>query len=333
MSLLQIDNLRISLDSGGRRATVIDDISLGIEPGETLGLVGESGSGKSVTALSILRLLPQPVMQVESGRIIFNGEDLLKLPRTAMQKLRGDRIAMIFQDPMTALNPVHTIGRQIEEVLELHRPTMNAPQRRTRAIELLERVGMPAPQERIAAYPHQLSGGMRQRVTIAMALACDPALLIADEPTTALDVTVQAQVLRLIKQLQRDSNMAVLFITHDLGVIAETCDKVAVMYAGRVIEHANVRDLFAQPHHPYTQGLMNSLAARAPMPQQPLPAIPGQVPDVHERPAGCAFSNRCARRTDICAMLPPLDAITPQHFAACFHPLNAPSTHSAETRL
>lgn len=331
MSLLQIDGLRISLNSGGRRANIIDNLSISISEGETLGLVGESGSGKSVTALSVLRLLPQPVMRIESGRIVFNGEDLLQKSPAAIRKLRGDRIAMIFQDPMTALNPVHTIGRQIDEVLVLHRPQMDKTQRLARVIELLEKVGLPAARERLGAYPHQLSGGMRQRVTIAMALACDPALLIADEPTTALDVTVQAQVLRLIKQLQRESGMAVLFITHDLGVIAETCDKVAVMYAGRVIEQADVRALFAQPHHPYTQGLMNSLAARAPVPQQPLPAIPGQVPDVHERPAGCAFANRCTRRTDICATLPPLDAISPDHFAACFHPLNAP--HSAATEL
>jgi peptide/nickel transport system ATP-binding protein len=272
-------------------------------------------------------------MEIIGGRILFNGENLLQLKPEAIRKLRGDRIAMIFQDPMTSLNPVHTIGRQIEEVLVLHRPQMNREKRVARVVELLERVGLPAARERLGAYPHQLSGGMRQRVTIAMALACDPALLIADEPTTALDVTVQAQVLRLIKQLQRESGMAVLFITHDLGVIAETCDTVAVMYAGRVIEHANVRDLFAQPHHPYTQGLMNSLAARAPVPQQPLPAIPGQVPDVHERLAGCAFANRCGYRTDICATLPPLDTITPHHLAACFHPLNAPSTLASETRL
>jgi peptide/nickel transport system ATP-binding protein len=330
--LLDIDSLHISVDSRSGRFPVLENISLALNAGETLGLVGESGSGKSVTALSILRLLPKPVMQIESGRIVFNGQNLLELKPEAIRKLRGDRIAMIFQDPMTALNPVQTIGRQIEEVLVLHRPAMNAAQRQARVIELLDRVGMPAPRERLGAYPHQLSGGMRQRVTIAMALACDPALLIADEPTTALDVTVQAQVLRLIKQLQRESGMAVLFITHDLGVIAETCDKVAVMYAGRVVEQANVRDLFAQPHHPYTQGLMNSLAARAPVPQQPLPAIPGQVPDVHERPAGCSFANRCTRRTDICATLPPLEAIEPHHLAACFHPLNAPARADAEVR-
>lgn len=320
--LLHIESLRVSVESGGSRFPVLDNISLTLKTGETLGLVGESGCGKSVTALSVLRLLPQPVMHVESGRIEFDGADLLQHTPKAMQQLRGDRIAMIFQDPMTALNPVQTIGRQIEEVLVLHRPQMKTAQRRTRVLELLNRVGMPAPQERLGAYPHQLSGGMRQRATIAMALACEPALLIADEPTTALDVTVQAQVLNLIRDLQRDSGMAVLIITHDLGVIAETCDHVAVMYAGRIIEQADVRSLFAQPRHPYTQGLLNSLAARAPALQQPLPAIAGQVPDVHERPAGCAFANRCERRTAICAQLPPLTEIAPAHFNACFNPTN-----------
>ena len=326
--LLHIDSLRVSVANSSGRFPVIDNISLSLNAGETLGLVGESGCGKSVTALSILRLLPQPTIQIESGSIYFNGEDLLKKSHDAMRQLRGDRIAMIFQDPMTALNPLHTIGRQIEEVLVLHRPQMNATQRRTRVLELLDRVGMPAARERLSAYPHQLSGGMRQRATIAMALACEPALLIADEPTTALDVTVQSQVLSLLKDLQRDSDMAVLFITHDLGVIAETCDHVAIMYAGRVIERADVQTLFAAPQHPYTHGLLNSLAARAPVPQQPLPAIRGQVPDVHQRPAGCAFANRCSRRTDICVQLPPLQATSvanthADHVVACFHPVTA----------
>jgi peptide/nickel transport system ATP-binding protein len=340
--LLQIENLRVSVTSGdgngSGRFPVLDDIALTLRAGETLGIVGESGCGKSVTALSILRLLPQPVMRIDGGRVLFDGIDLLQQPAEAMHRLRGDRIAMIFQDPMTALNPVHTIGRQIEEVLLLHRPQLKAAQRRERVVELLERVGLPAPHERLGAYPHQLSGGMRQRVTIAMALACEPALLIADEPTTALDVTVQAQVLGLIRQLQRDSGMAVLFITHDLGVIAETCNRVAVMYAGRVIETADAQALFARPRHPYTQGLLDSLAARAPHPQQPLAAIGGQVPDVHERPAGCAFANRCARRTDICLQRPALTAISAQqgdadqHQAACFHPLGNAQDDDGEAR-
>jgi peptide/nickel transport system ATP-binding protein len=317
MSLLEIDELQVSVAIGQVRAPVIDGISLRIEPGQALGLVGESGCGKSLTALSVLRLLPQPALRIEGGAIRFGGQDLLQLSPEAMRALRGDDIAMIYQDPMTALNPVHTIGRQIVEVLALHRPRMKPAQRLRRAIELLERVGMPAPAERLGAYPHQLSGGMRQRVTIAMALACEPKLLIADEPTTALDVTVQAQVLGLIRELQRESGMAVLFITHDLGVIAETCERVAVMYAGRIAEQAGVAQLFERPSHPYTRALLASLPALA-VPQQPLPVIGGQVPPVGQRPAGCAFANRCAWRIDRCAERPPLFEVEDGHHSACF---------------
>ncbi len=317
MSLLQIDNLVVTVAANGKRWPVIDDLSLSIDAGETLGLVGESGCGKSLTALSILRLLPQPVLRIESGSIRFDGRDLLTLTPREMQALRGDRIAMIFQDPMTALNPVQTIGRQIEETLLLHRPQMRPAQRRERCIELLQRVGMPAPAERLAAFPHQLSGGMRQRVTIAMALACEPTLLIADEPTTALDVTVQAQVLSLIKSLQREFGMAVLFITHDLGVIAETCEHVAIMYAGRIAEQASVADLFAQPSHPYTRALLASLPALARAPQTALPAIAGQVPAVDQRPLGCPFANRCDWRIDDCDRRPPLVEIGDSHASAC----------------
>jgi peptide/nickel transport system ATP-binding protein len=321
---LQLNNLRVSVSASvngskdGRRWPVLNDITLTLSDGEILGLVGESGCGKSVTALSVLHLLPQPTMRVDSGEIIFNGTDLLALDAKKMQQLRGNNIAMIFQDPMTALNPVQTIGKQIEEVLLLHRPQWNQQKRRKRIIELLERVRIPAPAERLDAYPHQLSGGMRQRVMIAMALACAPQLLIADEPTTALDVTVQAQVLQLMKELQRESNMAVLLITHDLGVIAETCQRVAVMYAGRIVEHASVEELFAEPRHPYTQGLLASLPARAEKPQIPLATIGGQVPDIDARPAGCAFSNRCAWRTDACNEVPPLNGSS-DHAVACFH--------------
>jgi peptide/nickel transport system ATP-binding protein len=318
---LQISNLCVSVDNGGRdqrRWPVLHGISLQVASGEIVGLVGESGCGKSVTALSVLRLLPQPTLRVDSGEIIFDGIDLLTLGAEKLQQLRGNTIAMIFQDPMTALNPVQTIGKQIEEALLLHRPQWNKRQRRERTIELLERVRIPAPAERLGAYPHQLSGGMRQRVVIAMALACAPQLLIADEPTTALDVTVQAQVLELIKELQRESAMAVLLITHDLGVIAETCQRVAVMYAGRIVEQADVAELFAQPRHPYTQGLLASLPARAARPQIPLATIGGQVPDIDARPTGCAFSNRCKWRTEICAEVPPL-AGDAKHAVACFH--------------
>jgi peptide/nickel transport system ATP-binding protein len=318
---LQINNLRVSVDNGSKNGTrwpVLHDISLQLAAGEMLGLVGESGCGKSVTALSVLRLLPQPTLRVDSGEIFFNGTSLLTLNADKLRQLRGNTIAMIFQDPMTALNPVQTIGKQLEEVLLLHRPQWNKQKRRERIIELLERVRIPAPAERLDAYPHQLSGGMRQRVMIAMALACEPQLLIADEPTTALDVTVQAQVLELIKELQRESAMAVLLITHDLGVIAETCQRVAVMYAGRIVEQAGVEELFAQPRHPYTQGLLASLPARAERPQIPLATIGGQVPDIDARPAGCTFSNRCAWRTDICGEVPPLNG-DDNHAVACFH--------------
>jgi peptide/nickel transport system ATP-binding protein len=320
MSLLRIDNLCVSV-AGNRsdvRWPVLSDISLQVAAGETLGLVGESGCGKSVTALSILRLLPQPTLRIDSGSIAFDECDLLNLNAEQLRDIRGDRIAMIFQDPMTALNPVQTVGAQIDEAMRLHRPQMNKQQRRQRAIELLERVRMPAAEQRLDAYPHQLSGGMRQRVMIAMALTCDPQLLIADEPTTALDVTVQAQVLELISELQRESNMSVLLITHDLGVIAETCQRVAVMYAGRIVEQASVEQLFAEPRHPYTRALLGSLPARATQPQTPLATIAGQVPPIDARPAGCAFSNRCAWRTEQCAQLPQLESEN-DHAVACFN--------------
>ena len=328
MSVLTISNLCVSVESDGKRRPVLDNISLSIAQGEMLGLVGESGCGKSVTALSILRLLAQPVLRIDSGEILFHekessGKNLLSLSPEQLRALRGDRIAMIFQDPMTALNPVQTIGRQLEEVLLLHRADWDKRKRRQRIIELLDRVRIPAAAQRLDNYPHQLSGGMRQRVMIAMALACEPQLLIADEPTTALDVTVQAQVLQLIQELQRDMQMAVLLITHDLGVIAQTCDRVAVMYAGRIVEEATVADLFAEPRHPYTRGLLNSLPARANMTQTPLATIGGQVPAIDARPRGCTFANRCGFRTDICSQLPVLentaDAENTEHTVACFN--------------
>ncbi|MFT3931269.1 MAG: ABC transporter ATP-binding protein [Spongiibacteraceae bacterium] len=330
MSVLTISNLCVSVaeqkgsaSDKKKRWPVLDNISLSIESGEMLGLVGESGCGKSVTALSVLRLLPQPVLQIDSGEILFSEntderKNLLALSPTGLRALRGDRIAMIFQDPMTALNPVQTIGRQLDEVLVLHRPDWSKPKRQQRIVELLDRVRIPAAAQRLGDYPHQLSGGMRQRVMIAMALACEPKLLIADEPTTALDVTVQAQVLQLIQELQRDMQMAVLLITHDLGVIAQTCNRVAVMYAGRIVEEATVADLFVQPRHPYTRGLLNSLPARALQTQIPLATIGGQVPAIDARPHGCAFSNRCAYRTETCAQPPVLES-NDQHAVACFH--------------
>ncbi len=319
MTLLDVRHLQASVSD--RRGTwpVLQDISFHIDAGETLGLVGESGCGKSLTALSVLGLLPRPALNIDGGSVYFEGADLTRLDATALQQLRGDRIAVIFQDPMTALNPVYRIRRQFEEVLLLHRPHWQPEQRLQRMLELLRRVGMPAPLERLDAYPHQLSGGMRQRVTIAMALACEPRLLIADEPTTALDVTVQAQVLALMRELQAETGMAMLFITHDLGVIAQTCQRVAVMYAGRIVEQAPVAELFDHPRHPYTRGLLASLPAMA-TPGTLLAAISGQVPELDQRPVGCAFANRCTRHGEECAQLPPLRPHAPGHDVACFFP-------------
>ncbi len=318
MTLLSIEDLRVDLHAGGERRPVVDGLSLQLDAGDTVGLVGESGSGKSVTALSLLRLLPQPALNIGGGRIRFDGRDVLAMNSRELQQLRGNEIGMIFQDPMTALNPVQPIGRQIEEVMELHRPQWTARQRRQRTIELLGRIGMPSPAERLNAYPHQFSGGMRQRVMIAMALACEPKLLIADEPTTALDVTVQSQVLNLIRELQQQSGMAVLFITHDLGVVAQICRRVAVMYAGRVVEEATTAALLTRPSHPYSRGLLASLPALNPSPQTPLPAIAGQSIAAGQAGPGCRFAPRCAWRITQCEAEPDLLTVSAEHRAACW---------------
>ncbi|HMA97410.1 MAG TPA: ABC transporter ATP-binding protein [Polyangiaceae bacterium] len=295
--LLEIQNLVAAFTSGGQRVAAADDISLWIRRGETLALVGESGCGKSVTALSILRLLPTPPARIERGKILYDGVDLLRLDEPSMRRIRGDRIAMIFQEPMTSLNPVFTVGFQLVEALRLHR-SVSKRAARERAVELLDLVGIPAPDERISDYPHQLSGGMRQRVMIAMALSCDPQLLIADEPTTALDVTVQAQILALLQQLQAQRSMGILFITHDLGIVAEFAHQVAVMYAGRVVEQCSVKQLFENPAHPYTRGLLASVPARViaraggAAPRR-LPTIRGVVPSLAQLPPGCRFRDRC----------------------------------------
>jgi peptide/nickel transport system ATP-binding protein/oligopeptide transport system ATP-binding protein len=299
--------------------TAVDGLELEIHPGETFGLVGESGCGKSVTALSILRLLPRPAGRIAAGRILFDGRDLAALSEADIRRIRGNRISTIFQEPMTSLNPVYPIGFQIEEVLRRHRG-MHRADARAEAARMLGLVGMPEPAARRDDYPHQLSGGMRQRAMIAMALACRPALMIADEPTTALDVTIQAQILDLIARLKAEFGMAVLLITHDLGVVAEICRNVAVMYAGAVVERAGVDDLFQRPAHPYTVGLFGSLP-RAGGRGGGLTPIPGTVPSLADLPAGCAFQERCFRRHAACGAPPPWRLIGPGHHARCWTPL------------
>jgi oligopeptide/dipeptide ABC transporter ATP-binding protein len=299
----------------------VDGVDFEIFPGETLGVVGESGCGKSVTALSVLRLLPEPPARVERGEVLFEGRDLLQLPLKELRRIRGSRIAMIFQEPMTSLNPVFTVGNQIEEVLQVHTDLARSA-RRQRVIELLDLVGIPSPAQRVNDYPHQLSGGMRQRVMIAMALACDPSLLIADEPTTALDVTIQAQILDLLESLKQRLDMAVLLITHDLGVVAETAQRVAVLYAGRVVETGTVGDLFRSPRHPYTEGLLKSTPGAKVEHRAPLHVIPGVVPDLVDRTTGCRFRERCARAQPICERVDPqLERTAPGHAMACHNPV------------
>ncbi|MEW6073402.1 MAG: ABC transporter ATP-binding protein [Planctomycetota bacterium] len=304
-------------------ARAVDGVDLEILPRETVGLVGESGCGKSVTALSILRLVPDPPGFHAGGEIRFAGRDLLRLPAAEMRRIRGNEVAMIFQEPMTALNPVFAVGEQIAEAVRLHQG-LSRREASARAARMLEQVGIPDPARRARSYPHQLSGGMRQRVMIAMAVSCGPRLLIADEPTTALDVTVQAQILALLADLQRRTGMSMLLITHDLGVVAETADRVAVMYAGRVVEHAGVRELFARPRHPYTVGLLRSRPDLA-RPGERLPAIEGAVPSAFALPAGCRFHPRCPRAAARCVAeepaLLPAPAAAGEHAVACHFPV------------
>ena len=313
--ILSLESLRVQMEDGVAKA--VDGVTYAIGPGETLSVVGESGSGKSVTALSIMGLVPTPPGVKAGGRIIFKGEDITHASDARMREIRGNEIAMIFQEPMTSLNPVYTVGDQIMEALQLHRG-MSRRAARERAIHLLDLVGIPHPESRVDNYPHQMSGGMRQRVVIAMALACDPELLIADEPTTALDVTIQAQILDLMNDLQEKTGASILFITHDLGVVAEVSDHVAVMYAGKVVEYADVFTLYGAPRHPYTVGLFKSLPsvdARAGR----LTAIPGVVPSPMEFPAGCRFCTRCPVVEERCAdEEPPLVEIGDGHTVACW---------------
>ncbi|MCP3145314.1 ABC transporter ATP-binding protein [Pyxidicoccus xibeiensis] len=319
----------LSLEEGPVRA--VDGVSFTVPPGGTLGVVGESGCGKSLTALSLLRLAPDPPVRVVGGEVLFQGRDLLKLPEAELRRVRGRHAAMVFQEPMTSLNPVFTVGEQISEGVRLHLGASRS-QARERAVEMLRQVGIPAPEERVDAYPHQLSGGMRQRVMLAMALACDPSLLIADEPTTALDVTIQAQILELLERLQAERRMAVMLITHDLGVVAESCDAVVVMYAGRVVERAPVRELFSRPAHPYTAGLLRSIPSLqlamgegGDSPHRRLRAIPGMVPSLRKLPSGCAFRDRCDRALEVCARVtPPLEPKRDGQLAACHNPVPAP---------
>jgi peptide/nickel transport system ATP-binding protein/oligopeptide transport system ATP-binding protein len=313
--LLVIDSLATEFRTGGSRIRAVDGVSLSVARGRTLGIVGESGCGKSVLSLSVMRLLAANG-RIAAGRVLLDDLDLASLSPAAMRTIRGGRIAMIFQEPMTSLNPVHTVGFQIVEALRVH--TSHPPRKlREHAIAALRRVRIPAPERRFDEYPHQLSGGMRQRVMIAMALSCEPALLIADEPTTALDVTVQAEILDLLRTLQAETGMAIILITHDLGVVAEMAHEVAVMYAGRVVEHAPAEALFADPQHPYTLGLLSSIprldgdAAR-------LPAIAGRVPPPHAQVPGCRFHPRCPFAADACrGEAPALRALAPAHLAAC----------------
>jgi oligopeptide/dipeptide ABC transporter ATP-binding protein len=313
--LLSVSHLTTVFDLPGGPVAAVDDVSFEVRAGETLGLVGESGSGKSVTALSIMRLV-QPPGRIAAGAILFKGRDLRKLREAEMRAVRGAEIALIFQEPMTALNPVFTVGDQIAETLLVHHRATRR-QARIRAVELLEAVRVPDPAARADDYPHQLSGGMRQRVLIAMALACKPSLVIADEPTTALDVTIQAQILDLLREMKSAFNLSLLLITHDLGIIAETADRVAVMYAGRIVEEGTVRAVLRQPEHPYTRGLLASIPGGAPGGR--LRAIEGTVPMLGSLPPGCAFNPRCPDRFEPCTTTPPpAHDVGPEHVARCY---------------
>ncbi len=323
--LLELDGLKTYFYTRDGIVRAVDGVSFSVYPGETLAVVGESGCGKSVTSLSILRLIASPPGKIVSGRVLFEGRDLLGLTEREMRRVRGDAISMIFQEPMTSLNPVLTIGRQITEALVLHRG-MNQTQAVARAIEMLTLVNIPEAARRVGQYPHQLSGGMRQRVMIAMALACNPRLLIADEPTTALDVTIQAQILELMRGLKAKTGAAIVLITHDLGVVAGMAQRVVVMYAGRKVEEALVDDLFAHPRHPYTQGLLHSIPrlaaandAAGAKERVRLAEIPGMVPSLKEEITGCVFAPRCAYATERCRReYPPLEQKTPGHWVACW---------------
>ncbi len=316
--MLDIQSLRTCFNTPSGIVNAVDDVSLTVSHGEVLGIVGESGCGKSVLALSILRLLPQPPSFFDGGKVLFHDRNLLDVSIDEIRKIRGDRISMIFQEPMTALNPVYTIGNQLSEVFRIHQ-NMSRRQAREKSAEILEKVGIPMSRDRLAEYPHELSGGLRQRVMIAMALACRPELLIADEPTTALDVTIQAQILDLMMRLRDDFDTAIIMITHDLGVIAETTDRVMVMYTGKVMESASTLALFEKPHHPYTQGLLQAIPSAAGATDEDLYEIEGTVPSLLNLPGGCRFNARCPKAEEVCRKrAPKLRLIAPGHHVACW---------------
>lgn len=319
-ALLEIRDLSVEFKTRGGAIDVLRQVSFALHPGEILGLVGESGSGKSMTSLAIMGLIPKPGGRVKSGQVLYRGEDLVQASDTRLRQIRGARIAMVFQEPMTALNPLHTIGRQIVETLLLH-SAFTRIEARQRSIELLREVGISSPEQRVDEYPHQLSGGMRQRAMIAMALACEPDILIADEPTTALDVTVQAQIFDLLRDLQQRKGTAILLITHDMGVIAEMCDRVAVMYAGTIIEQGKTAEVLQAPMHPYTRGLIACLPESRLNETDWLAEIPGVVPALSSLGAECAFKERCEYRTAACDRSPPLRDVG--RLVACHHPLLA----------
>ncbi|MCC7107115.1 MAG: ABC transporter ATP-binding protein [Chloroflexi bacterium] len=316
-TLLEVRDLRTHIYTRRGVVKAVDGASFSLRRGETLGIVGESGSGKSMTCLSIMRLVPEPGGRIVGGEILFEGEDLLKKSSDEMRKLRGSRIAMILQDPMASLNPAFTVGEQTAEPLRVHRG-MGGKALRDRVVELLRQVRISDPQRRVDAYPHQMSGGMRQRAAGAIAISCQPGLLIADEPTTSLDVTIQAQYLRLLKDIQRETNVGMIFVTHDLGIVAKMCDRVAVMYAGRIVESGSTREIFTQPRHPYTIGLLNCLPTLK-SGREPLATIEGQPPDLANLPTGCSFAARCPlARPEQCENTPSLEEILPGHFVACW---------------
>ena len=320
--LLEINNLRTYFYTDEGVVPAVDDVSYRILSGETMGLVGESACGKSVTSLSIMQLIQIPPGKIVSGEIFFKGENLLKKTANEMRKIRGAEISMIFQEPMTSLNPVFTVGNQISEAITLHQG-VSQREADKKTVEMLELVGIPSPERRVKEFPHQMSGGMRQRVMIAMALSCNPDLLIADEPTTALDVTIQAQILELMKSLKEKLGMAILLVTHNLAVVAEMADHIAVMYSGKIVEYSISREVFKNPRHPYTGGLLISIPRLdVPRTAEPLPTIPGVVPSPYNMPKGCPFHPRCAYAKENCVQeLPPLEELTPGHLVRCFYPL------------